>query len=208
MDRVAVLGAGGHAKVVISTLQAAGYKVDAVYDDDSAKWGQSLLGVPVHGPLAELDNEASCRAVIAIGANKIRQELAQRFAALEWVTVVHPRAYVHPSASLGPGTVIFAGAVVQPDVRVGSHVIVNTGATVDHDCRLGDFVHLAPGVHLAGGVDIDTGTFFGTGAVAIPGIRIGAWTTVGAGAGVVRDLPAQVTAVGLPAALLHKEPKD
>jgi acetyltransferase-like isoleucine patch superfamily enzyme len=95
--------------------------------------------------------------------------------------------------------VVFAGAVIQPDAALGGHVIVNTAASIDHDCALGDFVHIAPGVHLAGNVRLDTGVFLGIGTVAIPGIHVGAWTTVGAGATVIRDLRAGITAIGTPA---------
>lgn len=203
MSNLIVLGAGGHAKVLISTVQAAGHKVEAVYDDDPLKWGRTLLGVTVRGPIAKVKTEAIGKAIVAVGNNRVRQELVDKFATLEWASVVHPTAYVHQSVTLGPGTVVFAGAIIQPESRLGNHVIVNTGATVDHDCTLGDFVHLAPGVHLAGGVQIERGALLGIGAVVIPNRRIGSWTVVGAGAAVVRDLSDHVTAVGVPAEV-HK----
>ena len=78
-------------------------------------------------------------------------------------------------------------------------MILNTGATVDHDCVIGDAVHIAPGSHLAGNVTLEEGVFLGIGTVVIPGRRIGAWTRVGAGAAVVHDLAANVTAIGVPA---------
>lgn len=197
-QRVVVVGAGGHAKVVVATLRAAGYEIDAVLDDDSAKWGQDLLGIRVHGPATGIQPGVAARAVLAIGDNATRQSLAQRLR-LEWATVVHPTAYVHPSVRLGPGAVVFAGAVIQPDTVVGAHGIINTGATVDHDCSLGDFVHVAPGCHLSGGVAIGEGAFLGIGCVAIPQTKVGAWTVVGAGGVVVSDLPAHSLARGVPA---------
>src|SRR5262249_19405674 len=145
---VVILGAGGHAKVVIGTLQAAGHRVAAVLDDDGSRRGQTLLGLPLVGALAELAGTGETQAVLAVGDNRVRERLARQFRNVAWVTAVHPSAYVHPSVSLGPGTLLFAGAVVQPDAVIGAHVIVNTRATVDHDCQVGDFVHLAPGVHL------------------------------------------------------------
>jgi UDP-perosamine 4-acetyltransferase len=196
---VAVLGAGGHAKVVISTLQALDVPVLAVYDDNPERWGSTLLGVPISGPLDRVLDMQSVRGIIAIGDNVVRKSLAARFTHVEWVTAVHPRAFVDPSVHLGPGTVVFAGAVIQPDTVIGAHAIINTGATVDHDCGLGDFVHVAPGANLAGGVSLGEGVLLGVGAAVIPGRRIGAWTRVGAGGVVVRDLPERVTAVGVPA---------
>ena len=198
-DEVYVLGAGGHAKVVVSTLQALGHGVRAVFDDDRRKWGDRLLGVPVRGALDELQRLPPARSVIGIGDNATRRALAERFQMIDWMTVVHPKAEVHPSVQLGPGTVVFAGAIVQPDSVIGTHTIINTGATIDHDCIIGDYVHIAPGTHLAGGVRLGEGVFLGIGSVVIPGVKIGRWTTVGAGGVIIKDLPAGVLAVGVPA---------
>lgn len=193
-----VIGGGGHAKVVIATLQASGTAIAGVLDDDAAKHGQTVLGVPIVGLLGEVAS-GEHEAILAIGDNAARKQVAARLGGARWATAVHPSAVVHPSVTIGKGTVVFAGAVIQPDTRLGAHAIVNTGATVDHDCELSDYVHVAPGTHLAGGVRLGEGVFLGIGAVAIPGVSVGAWTTVGAGAAVVADLAAAVTAVGVPA---------
>lgn len=196
---VHVLGAGGHAKVVISTLLAAGFEIAAVYDDAPAKWGQACLGFTIQGPLAVLPTDTSLVAVIALGDNVTRRAVAQRFPAVQWLTVVHPQAWVHSSVILGPGTMVFAGAMIQPETRIGAHCIINTGATVDHDCWLGDYVHLAPGTHLAGEVEIGDGTLLGIGSAVLPGRRIGEWAIVGAGGVVVQNLPERCIAIGVPA---------
>jgi sugar O-acyltransferase (sialic acid O-acetyltransferase NeuD family) len=196
---ISILGAGGHAAVVISTLSACGFRVGDVYDDDESLIGTSVLGVPIVGTIKGLPAEFSGPALIAVGSNKVRCDLAKRFPHCEWVSAVHPRACVHESVALGAGSVVFAGAVIQPRARVGDHVIVNTGATVDHDCRLGDFAHLAPGCHLAGEVTLGPGVFMGIGSAAVQRRRIGEWTTVGAGGVVIDDLPAGITAIGVPA---------
>lgn len=198
-QQVAVVGAGGHAKVVIATLQALGHEVLVALDDDPARRGDAVLGVPVAGPTAAwLGERPGTSAVLAVGDNRARRRLAGELPG-EWLAVVHPRAVVHPSARVAPGAVVFAGAVVQPEARVGAHGIVNTGATVDHDADVGAFAHVAPGAHLCGGVTLGEGVLLGVGAVATPGRTVGAWTTVGAGAAVTADLPAGVTAVGVPA---------
>ncbi|MGC8777886.1 MAG: acetyltransferase [Candidatus Caldatribacteriaceae bacterium] len=200
MKGIVILGAGGHAKVVLSTALAAGLSVEGIFDDDDTKWGQKLLDVPVLGPLEMLRSERLPRAVIAIGDNRVRKRIVERFdGCCEWITVVHPRAFVHQSVRVGRGTVIFVGTVIQPDTVVGDHVILNTGVTVDHDCTIGSFVHLAPGVHLAGSVVVEEGGFLGIGSVVIPGQRVGQWATVGAGAVVVRDVPPLTTVAGIPA---------
>jgi sugar O-acyltransferase (sialic acid O-acetyltransferase NeuD family) len=204
-----VIGAGGHAKVVIDSLRAEGrYDVEGVLDDDPGRRGGEVLGVRVLGDTSDealraLDVRL---AVIAVGSNRARREVATRLSGrVAWLTVVHPRAYVAPSAVVGAGSVIFAGAMVQPEARLGEHVIVNTMASVDHDGEVADFVHLAPGVRLAGGVRVGEGAFVGVGSSVLPGRCVGAWATVGAGAVVTRDVPDGATVVGVPAGARGRE---
>lgn len=201
---VCVLGAGGHAKVVISTLRALGMEVAGLYDDDPAKQGSMCAGVPVLGSISSFTPAMVRECVLAIGDDATRQKIASRMSWVHWLTVVHPKAYVHDSVHLGPGTVLMAGAIVQPDAQIGAHCIINTGATVDHGCVIGDFCHVAPGCNLGGRVTLAEGVFMGIGSVAIQGIRVGAWTTVGAGAAVVTDVPDRVLAVGVPARVRRK----
>ncbi|MGN6103562.1 MAG: acetyltransferase [Kofleriaceae bacterium] len=198
MSALVVVGAGGHAKVVIATARAAGFEVTAVVDDDQARWGGALLGVAITGPsLSRLDDpDATC--VLAIGNNATRRWLGG-IARCRFATLVHPSAVVDPTVRLGPGTVVFAGAVIQPDAAIGAHGIVNTGASIDHDCVLGDAVHVAPGARLAGSVTLGDEVFVGIGAVIAPGRAVGPRTTIGAGAAVVRDLGGDAVAVGVPA---------
>jgi sugar O-acyltransferase (sialic acid O-acetyltransferase NeuD family) len=193
---VDVIGSGGHCKVVISTLRAAGHAVSRVYDD-TVRDG-SVMGVAIQNSDA-LEHDAEPRsAIIAIGNSADRRSVARRFG-FGWISVSHPSAFVDPTATVGEGSVICAGAIVQADAAVGKHVIINTGASIDHDCKIGDFVHIGPGVRLAGNVRIGEGCFLGTGCVVIPGITIGAGTTIGAGAVVVRDIGPGLVAVGCPA---------
>jgi len=202
----AVLGAGGHGKVVIATLRAAGWEVASAWDDAEARWGEEVLGVPIRGPLERAGEAGAEGYVLALGSNRQRRRLAEALD-LPWVSAVHPAAVVHPSVALGPGTVVFAGVVIQPDSGVGRHAIVNTAASVDHDCRLGDFVHVAPGVRLAGGVTVGEGGLLGIGSSVLPGLAVGAWATVGAGAAVVRKVPDGATVAGVPARLLERKPR-
>jgi sugar O-acyltransferase (sialic acid O-acetyltransferase NeuD family) len=202
---VIVLGAGGHARVVISTLQAAGWHVAAVYDDEVSKQGQMVQGVEIRGPVKGLDLPSNTRAVIAIGDNLLRRAIASHFD-FDWVSALHPAAWVDPSAKIEPGAVVCAGAVVQPGCHVGRHAIVNTLAGVDHDCRIGEFSHIAPGAHLAGCVIIGAGSLVGAGATVTPGVEVGEDSIVGAGAVLTRDLPSDVLAVGVPARIARELP--
>lgn len=194
--KVVVIGAGGHGKVVVSTLQAAGVTVDAIYDDNQALWGSQILGVPVCGPIVELKtSNEKFAGIVGIGHSGIRQQLAESLP-VEWMTAVHPRAFVHPSVKLGIGTVVFAGAVLQPSVQIGKHVIVNTSASVDHDCSIGDYVGIGPGTHLSGTVKIGDRSLLGTGCSVLPNVQIESDVTAGAGTVVINDLPTGCTVVG------------
>ena len=196
---ICMLGAGGHGKVVLSSMSAAGMKVETILDDDPHILGSEIGGIRVDGPIDDAHTEMILAAVAAVGDNEARKRLVERLHGVNWIRVVHPWSYVHPSVRIGEGTVIFAGAVIQPDVSIGRHCIINTGSTIDHDSVLGDYVHLAPGVNLAGNVCLQDGVFLGIGSVVIIGRSVGRWTTVGAGGVVRTDLPPHAVAMGVPA---------
>lgn len=198
-----ILGAGGHAKVVIETAIRCGFNPIAVFDDDVKLIGTTVSQVPVVGRIGTLSLPESALAFIAIGSNRVRKMLHEKLKSLTWVTLIHPSAYICSSASIARGSLVCAGAVIQPDVRVGEHAIVNTGANVDHDCRIGDFVHLCPGVNLAGGVTIDEGALIGIGSSIIPLKSVGAWSILGAGSAVIDHIPDKSKAVGVPARIIE-----
>ena len=200
--RFVVIGAGGHAKVVIATIESSGGRVVGLFDDAVSLRGTHVLGHRVEGPLSDAVIPEGVRAIIAVGSNRKRLEIAGRLAGrlhVEYGVAIHPSAIVHGSAVIGPGSVVFAGAIVQPDVRVGAHAILNTGASIDHDSVVSNYAHVAPGARLAGDVLVGEGALMGIGSCAVPGVRIGAWAVVGAGAVVVRSIAAGATAIGIPA---------
>jgi sugar O-acyltransferase (sialic acid O-acetyltransferase NeuD family) len=197
-----VVGAGGHAKVVIAAMRAMGLRVDAVLDDSRDRWGETFHGAPILGGIGELAGWPGVRAVITVGNNARRRAIAEAHPGVDWLTVVHPAAIVHESATLGPGAMVMWRAVVEPDVVIGAHAIVNTGAAVCHDARVGDYAHVSVTSTLAGGAVVGHGVFLGMNACVIGTARVGDWATVGAGASVVRDVPAGATAVGVPARVI------
>lgn len=194
---ILLIGGGGHAKVVIGAMRAAGHAVAVVYDTTPEKAGTRCAGVLVR-PFAELALEPGSQAFLAIGDNRARQRLDRELQA-DWAVVVHPSAWVDPSARLAPGVLVCAGAVIQADASIGRHAIVNTGASVDHDSVIGDYAHVAPGARLGGHVKVGEGALLGVGSAFLPGVSVGAWATVGVGAAVVGDVPEGVIARGVPA---------
>lgn len=206
---VFVVGAGGHAKVIVALIEACGDVVGGVFDGDPKRVGTFVLGHPVRA-LRELpaanandanhdDDDDDAAVVVAIGVNATRQRVVSELGPRRFASLVHPRAWVAPSARVEAGAVVFAGAIVQPDAVIGAHAIVNTGATVDHDCVVGAFAHIAPGCHLCGNVVVAEGAFVGVGASVIPGRTIGAWATVGAGGVVAKDIQPRAVVKGVPA---------
>jgi UDP-perosamine 4-acetyltransferase len=209
---VVVYGAGGQARILIELMDRAGIcPVAGLVDDNAALYGTKIDGIQVLGPLEKLASLARVhrihRAAIAVGDNVVRRRWAAhaRALGLRLPVLIHPNAYVSPTAQLGEGTVVLAGAVVSAHAKVGECAIINTRASVDHDCELGDYVHIGPGATLAGSVTVGDCTLIGVGASVIPGLIIGAESIVGAGAVVIRDVPSNTTVVGNPArAIPHK----
>lgn len=200
--RIAVAGAGGHAKVVADALLAAGKDEFAGFlDDDPASWGLQILGYPVLGPLTAWSNKKIDGIVVAVGENAARKLMFEQLmaAGATLVSVVHPRALLGRGVRLGRGVVALANVVVNAGSSIGENVILNTACSVDHDNEIAPHVHLAPGVHTAGGVRIGEGAFLGIGASVLPNISIGAWAIIGAGAVVTAAVPDRVTVVGAPA---------
>lgn len=206
-DHVVVLGAGGHAKVVIEILRANGETVD--YCVSGTHGAETCVGVSVlegDEHLPTLRQKGYCRAFVAIGSNAIRQRVADvvRRVGFQLINAISPHAIISPSVRLGVGIAIMAGAIINAASVIADLVIVNTGATIDHDCCIGRGVHIAPQCTLAGNVIVGEGAFLGTGATAIPRMQIGRRATVGAGAVVIRNIPDGAVAVGVPARVVKQ----
>lgn len=198
--RLAILGAGGHARVVADAAEAAGWTVPGLFDRSAPPGDHPWLVLgdaeALFARAADFDG-----AVVAFGDNDVRLEWTLKLAArgLPLATVIHPTAWVSPRAKLGAGTVVLAQGVVGTGARLGRAVIVNTGASVDHDCILGDGVHVSPGARLAGGVTVGERSWIGIGAVVRESLTLGEAVRVGAGAAVVKPVESGQTVVGVPA---------
>lgn len=197
---LAIIGAGGHGRVVADCAEALGWDRIDFFDDGA---GTSSGPWPVVGVVeALLERSGDYDGVIVgIGANRARLSLHRTLTARGLVpaVLIHPGATVSRHAAIGAGTVVFAGAVVNIGAVVGEACIINTGASVDHDDRLADGVHLSPGARLAGGVTVGEASWIGLGASVREGVVIGRDARVGAGAAVIGPVPDDTDVAGVPA---------
>jgi sugar O-acyltransferase (sialic acid O-acetyltransferase NeuD family) len=200
-DSLLLIGASGHAKVVVDALQAADpVLLIAVQDDNRMLEGRLLLGLPIQTPVNwERAQAGSFHVAIGHNESRARCHTAGLSNQRRPRTIIHPAATVSPLAEIGAGTFVAARAVVAPAARIGDGVILNHGSIVDHDCVVGDFTHIAPVAVLGGGVKVGRFVLIGAGAVILPGRTVGDGATVGAGAVVTRDVKAGTTVVGVPA---------
>lgn len=205
------IGAGGHAKVILEILRDdPRYEVAGLLDIDQELWGRTVSGISVLGDDALLESlfaggyRHAFLGVGATGSAVVRRRLYEQATRIgyQFISAVHSKAIVSPSARVGAGAAIMAGAIINADACIGVNVIVNTGAVIEHECSIGDHSHIATGALLAGMVSVGGGSHIGAGATVRQCIRIGCNAIVGAGAVVVKDVPDDVTVAGVPARLL------
>ena len=199
-----VVGAGGHAKVVMDALLSSGCAISGCYDDKPSLSGAELVpGVRVLGgsSLMERDWRKGLLVIVAVGDNAVRRRLSLRWK-VDYGIAMAQSVVLGKGVKIGLGSMILPSVTINIDTTIGDHSILNTSCSVDHDCCIGNYAHIAPGCHLGGNVTVDEGAFLGVGTKVIPGIRIGRWSVVGAGAVVTKDLPDNCTAVGVPAKVI------
>jgi len=203
--KVAIVGAGGHAKVVAEILRLKGWEVIGYIDDVNAeRKGREFYGAQVLGGrevLADLLSSGVSNAIVGFGDNRRRLKIAGELSELgfDLVSAIHPNAVCAADVSIGEGTVVASGAVVGPSSRIGRNAIVNTQASLDHDCVVGDGAHVGPGAIVTGVVEVGECAWIGAGAVIADHKTIGAEAIVGAGAVVVKNVPEAVIVMGVPA---------
>lgn len=212
---VAIIGAGGQARVVYEILSChPDYNVAAFVDNVIPKVPEIIMGIPVigdHSVLPGLIKDGVSGAIIAIGDNATR---AMRFEELrslgfDMVSAIHPTAFIARNVSLGQGITVSIGAVINTNANIGDNAIINTNAIVEHEDKIGSHVHVGPGCAIAGRVTIKDGAFIGIGSVIKEYLTIGKNSIIGAGSVVLEDIPDNVIAVGTPAKVIkNRENND
>lgn len=183
--RVIVIGAGGHGRSVAEAILLLKRDELVGFVDDGADAHAKVWGYPILGRTDSLRTlrEYADAVVVAIGNNAVREKLHVRVreAGFELLSVIHPTAFVSPTATLGPGSAVMAGAVVGTEAQLGEGVIVNCGATVDHHCRVDAFGHLGVNACMAGGSVLGHRAWMQAGSALGYGVQVDGCAVLGAG---------------------------
>jgi sugar O-acyltransferase (sialic acid O-acetyltransferase NeuD family) len=211
---VIVLGAGGNCRDIVDAMIDANraaaspvFEPLGYLDDDPAKAGTTVGGVPVLGPLASWTEHPEASFVNGLNGVELTKRKAQILGDLgipddRWTNVVHPSAVVSTMAQLGTDVVLLANVTVNSDVRIGDHVMVLPNSVISHDAVIDDYCYLTPGVLVTGYVRLGAGAYLGAGAAIRHRVSVGAGAVVGMGSVVLDDVPAGVTVAGNPARAL------
>lgn len=221
LPRLAIFGAGGLGREVLVLAHQINEAVLTWelfgFFDDQAPAAPKSLGLPYRGTSADLIafgqnlTAQPLHVAVAVGRSQSRAAVVARLrpvgTGLHFPTLIHPAVARQPYQHLhfGEGCIIQQGCILTTDSRLGDFVLLNLGCTVGHDAVLEDFCSLMPHANVGGAAHLAVGVYLGTNATVIQGVRVGTQTIVGAGAVAIRDLPAHVTAVGVPARAINNE---
>lgn len=209
-----ILGAGGHARVVLAALRDLGCLVRGCIapDQPDARWPADVPWLGGDAALKDYDPKSVIllNGIGSIATTDLRQKIYRSANDLgfSFASFVHPTAFVSAGVSLGQGVQIHAGAIVQTGCLIGANVVINTGSRIDHDCQISDHCHIAPGAILSGNVTLKAGVHIGTGATIVQNTCIETQAIVGAGSVVLSNVARQQTVVGVPARTLPKTDRN
>ena len=214
MKKIAVYGAGGfgrEVKMLIDHINEKNMQWEFIgYFDDGLPKGTINGDNKILGNIHDLNAISTpLSIVIAAGQPSIKKHIYHSInnSNISYPVLVHPSVITGEDLLLtaGEGSIIAAGCILTVNYTIGKHVLLNLGCTVGHDAEIHDFCSLMPSVNVSGEVVIENSVYIGTGAKIINRLRIGANTTIGAGAVVVKNLPPGCTAVGIAAMPLNKK---
>jgi len=200
MDKILLIGAGGHARACIDVIETANqFEIAGLIEKDESMTAANL-GYPIIGVDSDLSNlrQQYSHALITIGqikSSKVRIKLFQRLKELDFTLpiAISRKAYVSKHALIGDGTIIMHGAIVNANAKIGQNCIINNKCLIEHDAVIGDHCHIATGAIINGEVSVGYETFVGSGTITKQCISIGSKCVIGAGAVLKNDIkPNQV----------------
>ncbi len=188
--KLAIIGAGGHGKVVGEIALLNEYKIVDFFDDRANEINDFPFNVvDTLNYLKEHQNEYD-DFFVAIGDNKLRRDkiVWLKKNKMNIVNLIHPKSVISKFCLLGLGICAMANSTVNPGVVIKEGVIINTSASVDHDCIIDDYSHISPNCSLSGNVKIGKFTHLGTGTSVHPGINIGDNVKTGIGSKIFNNV--------------------
>ncbi len=205
MNKLVLIGGGGHCKSVLDTIIRSKKYDDIVIVDPNIPVEKTILGKKVVGSdviLKDLKMQGFNDAFVTVGNIDnclLRIKLANIAAKLgfHFPVIIDPSAVVSSSANIGEGTFVGKLCVINADTVIGSHCIINTGAIVEHDSRIGNFVHTSVGSVLCGGCHIGDESFIGANSTVIQEIRIGKKVVIGANSTILKNVDDEERIYGL-----------
>jgi len=198
LNRTPILlaGAGGHARACIDVIEHEGRFAVAGLIGLAAEVGTRVLGYPVLGTDADLEDLfADCtHALVTVGQIKTPEPRMRLFERLQrsgytLPAIVSPRAHVSAHATMGIGTIVMHGAIVNAAATLGRNCIVNSQALVEHDAAVEDHCHISTAAAINSGVRIGAGTFIGSNSSVRQSVAIGRRCLIGMGQRVLADCP-------------------
>lgn len=208
MKNIAIFGGGGFGREVktiidkINRITPNTYNFLGYYDDGIEK-GEILNGFPVLGGLEELNEyKEKLSLVVSIGDPRIKLMIINKIknVKINYPNIIDPDSSIsNDDVQIGKGCIICGGTIITCNIDIGNFVILNLMCTVGHDTVIEGYCSFMPSVNISGEVKIQAGVYVGTGAKIINLLEIGENSIVGAGAVVSKSLPANCTAVGIPA---------
>lgn len=208
MKDLIIIGASGFGREVAWLVERINaicptWNIVGFIDDNESLWSTLIGGYKVLGGCERVTEHNDAYYVCAVGASKIRKKIITKIEeilpSIKFATVIDSSVLISNRVKIGEGTIICAGNIITVDIEIGNHVIINLDCTVGHDAILSDYVTLYPSVNVSGNTNLAECVELGTGCQIIQGKTVGIETIVGAGAVIVKDLPAFCTAVGSPA---------
>lgn len=206
MEKIAIVGSGGFAREILTLIndinrQSKKFEVVGFIGPDK---NQSIHGFHVIGTDEEInDTTEPISLVLAVGEPNLKEKIKSKYTnpLVTFPTLIHPSVIIgdSKSVSIGQGCIICAGCILTIDITLRDYVTLNLQCTVGHDTIINNFASFMPSVNISGEVNVGKGVYVGTGAKIINQLEIGENTIVGAGAVVAKSLPANCTAVGVPA---------
>lgn len=148
-ERIVVIGAGGHGKVVADAIHAQSKYELIGFVDQTLSVGQEIINgfkvIEKQEHLHLLKDRADV-FIVAVGNNVIREKVYQKaIQVLRPAIILHPSVIIGSDVKVGNGTVVLAHTVISTSSVIGDNTIVNSGTVVDHDCIIGNHVHLSIG---------------------------------------------------------------